>query len=107
MVVTRFNMSSTLDNSSDMDAAKLRLRTSLNSPTTTSTGGSGTQSAQDTVRTLNASEAQADKAEKDRKTYGRTPDGTGKQFRRITNGRLSKQIVHPDVNQNVCDSYCY
>jgi phosphatidylethanolamine N-methyltransferase len=65
---------STSTGASDVDAAKLRLRTS---PTTTA---SGTQSAQETVRTLNATEAKADKDEKDRKTYGRTPDGTGKYF---------------------------
>jgi hypothetical protein len=65
---------STSSSASDLDAAKLRLRTS------STTAPSGTPSAQETVRELNATEAQADKDEKDRKTYGRTPDGKGKQF---------------------------
>jgi hypothetical protein len=41
---------------------------------------SSLESAHETVRTLNEQEAKGDKDEKDRKTYGRTPDGTGEYF---------------------------
>ncbi|KAK5006703.1 phosphatidylethanolamine N-methyltransferase, partial [Cryomyces antarcticus] len=34
------------------------------------------ESAQETVMALNSAEEKAHKSEKDRKTYGRTPDGT-------------------------------
>jgi phosphatidylethanolamine N-methyltransferase len=82
---------STSTSAFDADAAKLRLRTS---PTT---APSGTQSAQETVRTLNATEAQTDKDEKDRKTYGRTPDGTGKQFQHY--GSFQSQ-AYPTIVKN-------
>ena len=35
------------------------------------------ETAQDAVKSLNEQEANLDKDEKDKKTYGRTPDGTG------------------------------
>lgn len=38
------------------------------------------ETAQEAVRALNEQEQAGDKDEKDRKTYGRTPDGTGEYF---------------------------
>ena len=38
------------------------------------------ETAQEAVRALNEQESNDDKDEKDKKTYGRTPDGTGASF---------------------------
>ena len=40
------------------------------------------QAAQDVVKSLNEQEAKHDKGEKEKKTFGRTPDGTGAFLKR-------------------------
>ena len=42
--------------------------------------------AQDTVKVLNEQQASEEKDEKDKKTFGRTPDGTGAYTRPLPNG---------------------
>lgn len=67
--------------------------------------------AQQAVQALNRQEEKENKAEKDKKTYGRTPDGTGEYFqcspRRDVSGafvvalQYLRQVVYSIINQRL------
>jgi phosphatidylethanolamine N-methyltransferase len=61
-----------------VDASGLRER--LTQQSDAPQKASSSETAHETVRALNEQEAKGDKDEKDRKTFGRTPDGTGEYF---------------------------
>lgn len=65
-----------LDQQPGVDASGLRER--LPQKPEAPIKASSPETAQDAVRKLNDDEQKENKEEKDRKTYGRTPDGTGK-----------------------------
>ena len=53
--------------------------------------------AQETVQRLNAEEYHSDKDEKNRRTFGRTPDGVGKQSSRCYGS--SEALLQDDIDQ--------
>lgn len=70
-----------LDHQAGVDASGLRER--LPQKPEAPIKASSPETAQDAVRKLNDDEQKENKEEKDRKTYGRTPDGTGEDTIRI------------------------